>query len=740
MVTVSAGSGSKRVLVVDDSEIASELLAAALVDEGFAVAAAPGGAAAIRILRDDPPDVVVCDLHMPGVDGLTVMREVARVDPAIPVIVLSGDSDVEAVLAAIHEGAFDYVRKSSEEGVLARAVRRAADHAAITRENRRLAEQLRQGHEALERRVAERTAELADANGRLEQSLAAHTRIEARFRSLVQHASDLIVVADAAGAITYESPAAQRLLGRALSGDDRARLSMTPPGPAGRPGAVIWGAVHPDDRERARRAVAEVMERDAATARIDLRFVHRDGSTRWLEVHLANLLAEASVGGVVWTCRDVTERVALEERLSREAHLDALTDLANRRLLREVLFEGLAEARRAAAPIAILVVDLDDFKPVNDSLGHATGDEVLMSAARRLRAAARPADTCARLGGDDFAMVLPGAGAAEATAVAARVAAALAEPHRVGGADILLGSSIGIAVSAAGAEGPDDLLRNADLALAVAKRRGGGHELFRPEMHAAMAEKLGMRLDLRRAVERQEFFLEYQPVVAIPTGALVGVEALVRWRHPDRGIVPPGVFIGLAEDTGLIVPLGRWVLREACAMLKRRGGGFSMSVNVSARQLARDDLVDDVAASLADTGIEPSSLVLEVTESIALEERQPTLHALRKLGVRLAIDDFGTGYSSLAYLRDLPVNAVKIHKTFVDDVAKGNAQLTRAILRFGQEMGLAITAEGIEHADQWDALRELGCDLGQGYYFSRPVSEERLSAAIEKLPVRAPGA
>jgi diguanylate cyclase (GGDEF)-like protein/PAS domain S-box-containing protein len=706
------------VLVIDGSLRAAEALAATLSAHGYVVSIVASGAEAIEQVRVDPPDVVVCDHRQPEIDGLGVMHAIARFDDTLPFLVAGGEGDAEA---ALPEGVFEHVRKTAGADAIVRAVRRAAEHGAIRRENRRLAAELRIGHEALERRVAERTAELADATARLEASLAAHTRFEARIRSLVQNASDLIVVVGEGGRISYESPAAQRLLGRALAD-----------GPHG----TIWGAVHPEDVERARRVVAEVSATAGATARGDLRFVHSDGSSRWLEVRVANLVDEPGVGGFVWTCRDVTERVALEQQLSREAQLDALTELGNRRLLRARLLDGLGRARRTATPLSILTIDLDDFKPVNDSLGHATGDEVLVSTARRLRACAGPDDTCARLGGDDFALVLPGAGAAEATAVAHRVSASLAQPHRVGGADVLLGASIGIAVSAAGNEGPDELLRNADLAMSAAKRRGGGHELFKPEMHAAMAASVALRLELRRAVERQEFFLEYQPVVAISTGHIVGVEALVRWRHPERGIVPPGVFIGLAEDTGLIVPLGRWVLREACAMLKRRGGGFSLSVNVSARQLLRDELVDDVAAAIADSGIDPGSLVLEVTESIALEERQPTLFALRGLGVRLAIDDFGTGYSSLAYLRRLPVDAVKIHKSFVDGVAggTGDAQLARAILRFGQEMGLSTTAEGIEHAEQWSALRELGCDLGQGYYFSRPVGEERLTAAIASLP------
>jgi len=718
-------SRAMRVLVVDDSEVAAELLATTLADHGFDVITASGGGAAIDAARGERPDVIVCDLHVPEVDGLAVLRAVSSFDATIPVVVLSGDGEVEVVLGAVHEGAFDHVRKGDGDEALVRAVGRAAAHGEVLRDNRRLAYELRLASEALELGAAERAAQLADANGRLEASVAAHGRTEARFRSLVQNASDLIVVTGPGGVVTYESPSAQRLLGRGI---------------AERTGGSIFRVVHADDRERARGAVAEVLAGPGKAARLDLRFLHQDGSARWMEVHLGNLTGDPSVGGLVWTCRDVSERVALESRLSREARVDALTDLGNRRHLRERLEQALAIARRERTPLGLMVVDLDDFKPVNDSLGHAIGDEVLAGAARRLRAAARGGDTCARLGGDDFAMVLPGAGAAESTAVAERVGASLSEPHRVGGVEILLGASIGVAVSAAGDEGPDELLRNADLAMHVARRRGGGHELFQPEMHAAMALNVAMRLDLRRAVERHEFFLEYQPVVSIATGGLVGVEALVRWRHPERGVVPPAVFIGLAEDTGLIVPLGRWVLREACAMLARRGGGFGISVNVSARQLFRDDLVDDVAAALEQSGLDPKTLVLEVTETVALEERQPILFALRELGVRLAIDDFGTGYSSLAYLRRLPVDAVKIHKSFVDGVAHdaGDAQLTRAILRFGQEMGLSTTAEGIERLEQWSALRELGCDLGQGYYFSRPVGEERLAAAIAGLP--SPGA
>jgi diguanylate cyclase (GGDEF)-like protein len=581
----------ERILVVEDSDRTVETLTIALAENGWSVLSASSGEEAIRLAAERAPHVVVCDLHLPGVDGLEVMRRLHAVDDTIPFVMLTGDGDLDTVLFAVHAGVFDFVPRSGDHAALVGAVARALARVRVVRENRRLTRELHAANEALELRVRARTAELAEANGRLETSL----------------------------------------------------LS------------------------------------------IEHRALH-----------------------------------------------DPLTDLGNRFLFRERLERGLARAGQGAAPVAILFLDLDGFKPINDSLGHAAGDRVLVGVARRLAAAVGDAGLTARLGGDEFGVLIEG-GAAEASIVAARIAEALIAPHSVAGVEVFASASVGIAVSLRGEETADELLRNADLAMYSAKaRQSGGPELFQHRMHASAIERMSLLLDLRRALDRQEFFLHYQPIVSIETGTIVGTEALVRWRHPERGVIPPVVFIPLAEETGLIVPLGRWVLREACATSRRfqlaSPGPLKMSVNVSPRQLQHGGITADVERALVDFDLDPRSLILEITESIALEEREPVLVALKAHGVKLAIDDFGTGYSSLAYLRRLHVDIVKIHKSFIDGIVGegGDAELSRAIVRFGGAMGLRTTAEGIESPDQWDELRSLGCDFGQGYHFSRPVDPEAL--------------
>jgi diguanylate cyclase (GGDEF)-like protein len=586
----------ERILVVDDSDRTVETLTIALTVNGWSVLSASSGDEALRVAGERAPHVVVCDLHLPGVDGLEVMRRLHAVDDTIPFVMLTGDGDLDTVLYAVHAGVFDFVRKSGDPEALLGAVARALARVRVVRENRRLTRELHAANEALELRVRARTAELAEANGRLETSL----------------------------------------------------LS------------------------------------------IEHRALH-----------------------------------------------DPLTDLGNRFLFRDHLERGLARAAQGAAPIAILFLDLDGFKPINDSLGHAAGDRVLVGVARRLAAAVGESGLTARLGGDEFGVLLSG-GAAEASVVADRIAEALIAPHSVAGVEVFASASVGIAVSVRGEETADELLRNADLAMYSAKaRQSGGPELFQHRMHASAIERMSLLLDLRRALDRQEFFLHYQPIVSIETGTIVGTEALVRWRHPERGVIPPVVFIPLAEETGLIVPLGRWVLREACAAARRfqraSPGPLKMSVNVSPRQLQHGGITADVERALVDFQIDPRSLILEITESIALEEREPVLVALKAHGVKLAIDDFGTGYSSLAYLRRLHVDIVKIHKSFIDGIVGegGDAELSRAIVRFGGAMGLRTTAEGIESPDQWEELRALGCDFGQGYHFSRPIDPEALIALLQ---------
>jgi diguanylate cyclase (GGDEF)-like protein len=414
---------------------------------------------------------------------------------------------------------------------------------------------------------------------------------------------------------------------------------------------------------------------------------------------------------------------------------DPLTGLASRALFNDRLAHALACAERDQTRTSVLTVDLDRFQSVNDSLGHAVGDLLLAAVGERLRSCVRTTDTVARLSADEFAMLLHDVELRDrAVRVAERVLEALREPFPINGRDIFIGASIGIAFGAVGQQDAETLLQYADMALHTAKKNGKGRfEVFEPVMHAALKKRAGLESDLRLAVDRDEFVLRYQPIVELLSGRVSGFEALVRWMHPQLGMVPPLDFIPLAEETGLIVPIGTWVLREACRQAaewnRRRPAteSLSISVNLSARQLQQANLPDLVADALASTGLAGRCLTLELTESLLVNDVESTvarLGQLKALGVRLAIDDFGTGYSSLAYLRRFPIDILKIDKLFVDAVATEapESSLTGAIVHLARTLRLSTVAEGIESFDQCGPLRDSGCQLGQGYYFAKPLT------------------
>ncbi|HMC81401.1 MAG TPA: EAL domain-containing protein, partial [Acidimicrobiia bacterium] len=430
---------------------------------------------------------------------------------------------------------------------------------------------------------------------------------------------------------------------------------------------------------------------------------------------------------------DISERKNLEAELTRQALHDPLTGLANRTLLIDRMTLALTRAERSQAPLTVLFLDLDGFKTVNDSLGHATGDQLLVLVAERLRESVRPADTIARLGGDEFALLLEGAGTEEGTLIAERVGEALASPFDVGGREVFARASIGIATGEPGQLSADELLRDADLAMYMAKRLGKGrHAVFEMAMHTAALERLELEADLRRALASGEFVVHYQPIVRLADVSLVGMEALVRWNRPGHGLVPPLEFIPAAEETALILEIGRWVLEDACRQFAlwqaeyRFSPPLHLSVNLSARQLQDPALVPEVGKLLDRSGLDATELVIEITESVLMEEPEPAIERLRSLkalGVRLAIDDFGTGYSSLSYLRRFPVDVLKIDKEFVAALLTGpeDAALAHAIVRLAHTLRLGTVAEGIETPEQLAELSRLGCELGQGYLFARPL-------------------
>ena len=552
-------------------------------------------------------------------------------------------------------------------------------------------------------------------------------RNQERFRSLVQNSADVNMVLGVDGAITYESPAVERVLGYAA--DERVGLSA-------------FGSLHPDDRGFAEQLLADVIRSTGAMVAGEFRIRHADGSWRWIEAVGKNLLDDPAVGGVVVNYRDVTTRKTLEDELRHQAFHDSLTGLANRALFIDRLEHALSLTKRSPRPLAVLFVDLDDFKTINDSLGHGEGDAILEAVAERLRGALRGGDTLARMGGDEFAILVEDPPAAKApTAVAERLVLALQAPFVQGGKELFVRASVGVAVVTSRHQTSEELLRNADIAMYMAKRKGKNRiEIFEPSMHAAALARLALKGDLEHAIDRDEFFVLYQPVMDLSTLEIVGVEALLRWRHPDRGVVGPTEFIPVAEETGLIIPLGRWVLLEACRQSRAwdqvaPDRPLTMNVNVSGRQVAEAGFVAEVAEILRETGIDPTRLVLEFTEGVLIQDTdatKATLLALKALGVRLAIDDFGTGYSSLSYVRQFPIDVLKIDRSFVASMAEGpdETALLHSILQLSETLHLETVAEGIEDAGQLAELQTLGADLGQGFLFAHPLDSAAISALL----------
>jgi diguanylate cyclase (GGDEF)-like protein/PAS domain S-box-containing protein len=555
-------------------------------------------------------------------------------------------------------------------------------------------------------------------------------RSEERFGSLIRNASDVITVVDAAHIVRYQTPSITRVLG------------LDPEAVVGRP---IVELVHPGDVPAALAFLAHAAELRESTDTAEWRMAHRDGTWRRIEVVAGNLTDDENIRGLVLTSRDVTERKALERRLAHQAFHDSLTGLANRDLFRNRVEHAMSRARRAGGA-AVLFVDVDDFKNVNDTLGHAAGDRMLAQVADRLRGCVRPGDTAARLGGDEFGVLLEDVGDAEAAAAAAaRVLAALERPLALDDRVLEVRASIGIALTGPDVDGAEELLRNADIAMYAAKGEGKSRvRVFEPAMYAETLDRVELIDTLAQAEARGELVLHYQPIVALETGRAIGAEALIRWQHPERGLLHPGDFVALAEQSRLILPIGRWVIREACRQLRAwrdedpSAGELRVGVNLAPGQLVEARLVDDVARALRDYDLEPASLVLEITESAVMEDLETglaRLHELSALGVSLALDDFGTGYSSLSYLQRFPLDILKLDRSFTDELRDDarESRLPRAIIELGQLLGLVIVAEGVEDEGQARRLRKLGCELAQGYHFARPVAADRFLATVAEL-------
>ena len=654
-----------------------------------------------RALREFPADIILVDYLVPGYTGAQALQQAAIVAPGIPVIVVTGSLDEETAAGVIKAGAADYVLKDRLVR-LGRAIR-AALEARRMREDR-------------------------------EQALQALRESEERYALAVRGANDGVWDWDLLRGRFYFSPRWKAMLGY-----DEAAVGVRP--------EDWFERVHPDDLLRLHRTLDEHVSGAVSYFECEHRMRTADGGWRWM---LSRGLAVRDAAGRA--CRmagsqtDISRRKQAEEQLIHDALHDGLTRLPNRTLFVDRLRLALARhRRRPRGALAVCCLNLDRFKVVNDGVGHAVGDEVLIEVARRLDACLRPGDTVARLGGDEFAILLEEvADVGQALRVAERVHLELHAPFRVRGQELFSTATVGIAMAAPGHREAEELLRDAATALHRGKRRGRGRsEIFDESMHSLAATRLQLETDLWRAVQRRELRLHYQPMVALDTESVTGFEALVRWQHPRRGLLAPEEFIALAEEMGVSAPLGAWVIKEACRAAGEwqrafpRAAPLSVSVNLSARQFAQSDVLALAAEALAESGMAAGSLRLELTESVVMEEPEAAaakLSRLKDLGIALDIDDFGTGYSSLSHLRRFPIDALKIDRSFVSrmDCDVDDHEIVRTIVTLAANLGVAAVAEGVETAEQKKRLQGLRCRFGQGFLFSRPLDATAVTEMLRK--------
>ncbi|PSB03900.1 EAL domain-containing protein [Merismopedia glauca] len=559
---------------------------------------------------------------------------------------------------------------------------------------------------------------------------AALRQSEQRFRALIENATDIVTILDQEQIFRYVSPSAQRILGFM---------------PQELIGQQILTFIHPDDRA----ILAETLHQTTnhprvSPPKVEYRFRSDQGNWHILEAFATNLLDDPAVQGIVMNCHEITERKSAEEQLRHDALHDALTGLPNRALLMDRLEQALKRSqRRKDRKFAVLFLDLDRFKTINDSLGHLVGDQLLIALTHRLQTYRRESDTVARLGGDEFVILLEEIeDVNDAIEVAERIHRSLSPPFILEGREVFTSVSMGIALSSSNYSQPEQLLRDADTAMYYAKAHGKArHEVFAPSMHAQALKQLHIESDLWRSIERQELLVYYQPIISLTNNSLKGVEALVRWQHPEQGLIPPDEFIPIAEETGLIVALDRWVLQEACQQLSLWQEQFpsvtplTLSVNFSGKHFAKPDLTEEIDLILDQTSLKGEYLKLEITESVLIQNPESVaeiFQLLRERKIEVCLDDFGTGYSSLSYLHRFPLSILKIDRSFVSnlEIQDSNAAIVRTILAMADELGIGVVAEGIETTSQMLFLKNLGCQWGQGYWFSRPVDSETMTALI----------
>ncbi|AFY78331.1 PAS domain S-box/diguanylate cyclase (GGDEF) domain-containing protein [Pleurocapsa sp. PCC 7327] len=671
-----------------------------------------------------PIPLIICDRIMPQMSGEKLLIEIHARYPKTRKILLTGQASFEEVIDAVnHADLYRYISKPWDETDLSLTVREAIRSYFQDRQVIEQNEALRKANEALQREIADRK----QAQQLLQES-------EERLESILNSLEEVVwSIEPNPPKLLYLNPAAEKVYGRSVSEFFE--------------NIDLWlKVVHPDDRERIAQIPQMLLELGSMS--IEYRILRPDGEVRWLSSR-HRILYDANgvpvrTDGII---RDITQEKLAQERLLYEALHDALTGLSNRTLFMERVENALQRAKRHSDYLfAVLFIDLDRFKIINDSLGHQVGDQLIISTAQRLEALVRATDTIARLGGDEFVILLDAIeDINDAIRIAERISAKLREPLKLDGREVFTSASIGIALSSSNYHQASDLLRDADIAMYRAKAKGKScYEVFDKEMYAQALAQLQLENDMRQALERNEFQVYYQPIVSTQTGKISGFEALIRWQHPTCGFVSPAEFIPLAEETGLIVPIGEWILGSVCQQIKRWQEQFSfkfplkVSVNLSAKQFRDTDFLRKIDKILMQTGLEGGNLQLELTESMLIDDVENLIGILSQLrvrGIQLSIDDFGTGYSSLSYLHRFPVNYLKIDRSFVKGLGDNTESLkiTESIVALAHNLKLAAIAEGVETKEQLMQLRQLGCEYVQGYLFSPPVPVPAATKLLAKL-------
>jgi diguanylate cyclase (GGDEF)-like protein/PAS domain S-box-containing protein len=711
---MKVGDKTARLLVVDDEPRLRQSLADLIRAQGHAVDLADNGRNATRLLDQGDYDLVLLDLFMPDMDGYSVMRYMVERHPQIAVIVVSGDNTMQAAILALRNGAYDFLRKPYEPEELLKTVENALSKRRLELENRSI-------------------------HLKLEQS-------EKWYRYLVDNSPDIIYTLDEDGCFGFLSNRVETLLGYAKN-----ELI----------GKHYTTIICQEDIEQARFTFNERRTGNRATADVEMRLKCKNGGTpmhfenRFITIELNSMgmyMESASDSpsrfvGTYGVAKDITDRKRAEETIYHQAYHDLLTGLPNRLLFKDRLNLAIAQGKRSRQKLAVMFLDLDRFKVVNDSMGHVVGDQLLQSVANRLGKCVREGDTLARLGGDEFTLLLPQISSHEATAnTAKKILNVLGRPFHIGGQDHFFSASIGIAIYPEDGDSVDSLIKNADIAMYHVKDLGrANYAFFSQVKNSAYSDRLSLESDLRRALSNNELELYYQPQVNTGDGVIVGMEALIRWNHPQRGLLHPAQFIPLAEDTGLIGAIGDWVLRTACIQTKswQMAGvrPIRIAVNLSAQQIESQNFLDRMTQLLSETGLQSQQLEIEITESAMMKDIEKTQDKLRQLsaiGVRISVDDFGTGYSSLSYLKNLPIHSIKIDQSFIRDISvdQNETSIVTAMIQIAKGLKLKLIAEGVETGYQLAFLRANDCEECQGFLFSRPVNTaEATRILMAKLPL-----